>query len=101
MRSHVLAQLADQLDELGQIAADGSRFALIAGGMVIAYRVTSKAHRDAIAVYKETAADIDARLDKERAEWAAREAALLKQLGYGASRETPETTPDTSKEGNI
>lgn len=81
------------LGELGAVAADGSRLALIAGGMLIAYRVTSKAHREAVDLYREASADAAAALMRERAdaavnlarereEWARREASLLAQLHY-------------------
>lgn len=81
------------VDGLGNVAADGSRLGLIAGGMFIAYRVTSKAHRDAVDLYRDASADAAARLARERLEaaqllahereeWARREAALLAQLGY-------------------
>lgn len=88
-----VSEAISNLSELGTVAADGSRLALIAGGMFIAYRVTSKAHREAVALYREASADAanalareraeaTANLERERAEWARREASLLAQLHY-------------------
>lgn len=78
--SIVAAAATDVADTVGVWVSDGSKLGVIGIGMVLAYRITSKAQRDAVAVYRESARDADERLDKERADWARREAALVAQL---------------------
>ena len=70
----------EMVDQVGGWAADGSKLGVLAGGMVLAYRIAAKAQRDAVVLYKEAAADADARLDKERKDWERERAQLYDEL---------------------
>ena len=75
-----LIAASEYVDQFGGWVADGSKLGVIAGGMVLAYRIASRAQQDAVVLYKEAAADADARLDKERADWERERAQLYEQL---------------------
>lgn len=76
----VVMVAADVAESVGGWAADGSKIGVIGAGMAFAYKITAKANADAVIRYKEAAADADARLDKERADWERERAQLYEQL---------------------
>lgn len=76
----VVMVAADVAESVGGWVADGSKVGVIGAGMAIAYKITAKANADAVILYKEAAADADARLDKERKDWERERAQLYDEL---------------------
>ena len=76
----VVIAAADVAESVGGWVSDGSKVGVIGAGMAIAYRITARANADAVSLYKEAAADADARLDKERKDWERERAQLYDEL---------------------
>lgn len=55
-------------------------YGTLAAAMWVSWRLTKRAHNDAVTLYKTAAADADERLAKERAMWAEERQRLIDQI---------------------
>ena len=83
MQNSVVSLLA-QVDDLGFLAGEVFQLGAVGAAMVVAYRVTARAYRDAVASSRESASDAAGRLRMEREQFTARERVLLDQISAQA-----------------
>ena len=73
----LLAQVADNI---GGYVSEWGRDLVIAGAILLAWRILRAAQVEAVERYKQNAAEADSKLDAERAEWHEERARLQREI---------------------